>query len=96
VLKHLFYLIKDKDMDGKQPHLYNNNKINELIKLNIHHDTKNIYYYTLKKKYGELSDIYKHNSQFYSDKSIITSAFLFSHWCNSSKDNSIYFNYFID
>lgn len=94
VLKHLLNLIKDKDMDGKQAHLYK--KINELIKLNMHHDTKNIFNYTLKKKYGELSEIYKHNSQFYGDKSIITSALLFSQWCDSSKDNSLYFNYFID
>lgn len=62
----------------------------------MHHKTKNLYTLTLRKKYGEISDINKHNSQFYSDKSIITSALLFSSWCDSSKENSIYFNYYID
>lgn len=93
VLKHVLNLIKS--IEGEEQ-LYNNNKIKELIKLNMHHNTKNLYNLTLRKKYGDISLIHKHNSQYYSDKSIITSALLFSSWCDSSKDNSIYFNYFID
>jgi hypothetical protein len=70
--------------------------IDELIKLNIHYNTKNIFKLISAKKYGELSEIHKHNSQYYSDKSIITSALLFSDWADSNKNNSLYFNNFID
>jgi DNA-directed RNA polymerase len=94
VLKHLFNLLI---ISEAAPAQFNNNLIvNEIIKLNIHPDTKLIYKLTNQKKYGELSEIYKHNSQYYMDKSIIISALMFSDWCDSSKDNSLYFNYFID
>nr|QWO71408.1 RNA polymerase [Termitomyces sp. K2P1] len=93
VLKHIMSLIVATERD---PLLYNQEKLNELIKLNIHPNTKDIYNLNLSKKFGEVEEIQKHNSQFYSDKTIITNALLFSSWCDSSQDNKIYFNYFID
>lgn len=96
MLKHIFNIIKSNDGESLPYGLYNNEKINELIKLNIHPNTKNIYILNLRKKYGDISEIHKHNSQYYSDKTIITNALLFSSWCDSSNGNSIYFNYFID
>lgn len=69
VLKHILNLIQNSD---------NNNKIKELIKLNIHPNTHNMLKLNLTHKYGELNDIAIHNSQFYSDKSIILSAILLS------------------
>jgi hypothetical protein len=62
----------------------------------MHPNTIKLYNFTLRKKYGDISDIQTHNSQFYSDKSVITYALIFSAWSQSSEDNSIYFNYFID
>nr|QWO71405.1 RNA polymerase [Termitomyces sp. K1Ag] len=93
VLKHIMSLIVATE---REPLLYNQEKLNELIKLNIHPNTKDIYNLNLSKKFGEVEEIQKHNSQFYSDKTIITNALLFSSWCDSSQDNKIYFNYFID
>jgi hypothetical protein len=87
VLKHLLNLIQGSA---------NKDKINELIKLNIHSNTKNMFKLNLTHKYGELNEIAIHNSQFYNNKSIILSAILFSSWCESSHNNSLYFNYFID
>jgi DNA-dependent RNA polymerase len=91
VLNHVFNLF-----NARESGIYSNNKINELIKLNMHPNTTKLYNLTIKKKYGEITDIYKHNSQYYSDKSVITYALIFLKWCESSDDNSIYFNYFID
>ena len=62
----------------------------------MHPNTKNLYDLNLSKKYGLISDILKHNSQFYSDRTVISYAIMLSNWCDSNEDNSIYFNYFID
>nr|QWO71409.1 RNA polymerase [Termitomyces sp. T123] len=91
LLNHVLNLVNANDSG-----VYSNDKINEIIKLNMHPNTMNIYNLTLSKKSGDISDIQAHNSQFYSDKSVITYALIFSDWIQSSKENSIYFNYFID
>lgn len=93
VLKHLLNLVT---VSSAAPKLYNSNKINELIKLNIHPQTKNLFKLTYSNKLGDVLDIQKHNSRFYSDKTSITTALLFANWCEASIDNSLYFNYFID
>lgn len=90
VLKHIFNII------ANEAQLFNKLKINELIKLNLHPNSKNSYMLNKYKKYGDLFEIKTHNSQYFMDKSIITSALMFSTWCDSSKDNSIHFNFFID
>lgn len=100
MLKHLLFLIKGNYIDDKENGAGSEVSvaINKLIKLNIHPETKNMYNLSLSKKQGVILDILTHNSQYYSDKSIITSAFLFSAtpWCDSSGENKLYFNYFMD
>jgi DNA-dependent RNA polymerase len=98
VLKHLLFIIKGNYNDDKEngAGCEVSAAIKKLIKLNIHPETKNMYNLSLRKKQGEILDILTHNSQYYSDKSIITSALLFSSWCDSSEENKLYFNYFMD
>jgi DNA-dependent RNA polymerase len=98
VLKHLLFLIKGNYNDDKENGVGSEMSaaINELIKLNLHPETKNMYNLSLMKKEGEILDIKIHNSQYYINKSIMTSALLFSSWCDSSEENKLYFNYFMD
>jgi hypothetical protein len=55
-----------------------NEKIKDLIKLNLHPNTRNMYKLQLKHKHGEINDILIHNSHFYSDRSIILYSILFA------------------
>lgn len=60
-------------MNANESGVYSNDKIYDIIKLYLHPNTINLFYF----KYGEITKIQKHNSQFYSDKSVITFALMF-------------------
>lgn len=96
VLKHLLILINGNYCENNSTAWVVRALINERIILNMHPETSKLYNLGLKNKQGKIQEILKHNSQYFSDKSIITSALLFSSWCESSIDNKLYFNYIMD
>jgi hypothetical protein len=74
----------------------NDDRINKLIKINLHSKTKDVFNLSNdKNKQIELYDVLKHNSQYYRDRTVLHLALLFSKWC-SNKNNSIYFPLFVD
>lgn len=44
-------------MDANESGVYSNDKIYDIIKLNLHPNTMNLFNLNLKKKYGEITDI---------------------------------------
>jgi DNA-dependent RNA polymerase len=73
----------------------NDERIINLIKINLHPKTKEMYKSSSEIDKLELINIMRHNSQYYSDNIILQLALLFSDWCNE-KDNSLYIPLFIE
>ena|ERR1700719_3522045 len=84
VLNYIFDLLENEDKE-----------ILKIIKLNIHPQTKEIYKLSFSNKINELNLIFKHNSQYYSDSTVLQLALIYSKGCKN-KDNSIYFPIFIE
>jgi hypothetical protein len=74
----------------------NDDRINKLIKTNLHSKTNEIFDLSNNKdKQIELYEILKYNSQYYRDRTVLHLVLLFSKWC-SNPNNSIYFPLFVD
>jgi len=73
----------------------NDERIYNFINLDLHPKTKEIHKLTITKNMIELNLIQKHNSKYYSDKTVLQTAFLFSKLTNEN-ENCIYFPHFID
>jgi hypothetical protein len=85
LLKIIFELLDKQD-----------DRINKLIKINLHPKTKDIFDLSYDKdKQIELYEILKYNSQYYRDRTVLHLALLFSKWC-SNNNNSVYFPLFVD
>lgn len=85
VLDAIIYLLKN-----------NNTNIYKYIKLFKHLESDQLYTYFTKYDIEKVNTIQEHNNCFYISTNILSTALLFNDWCNSSKDNSIYFPYFLD
>jgi len=66
-------------LNANESGVYSNDKFR--IKLYLQHNTIFLF-----NSGGKSYEIKKHNSQFYSDKSVITFALMFSYWAQSTDD----------
>jgi len=74
----------------------NDDRINKLIKISLHPQTKDVFKLSKdKEKKKEFYEILKHNSQYYVNRGVLQIALLLSKWC-SNKKNGIYFPLFVD
>jgi hypothetical protein len=73
----------------------NEKNILNLIKVDLHPETKNLFKLNVKKEFYKLNTILKHNSAYYNDNTVLQIALLFSEWTKNN-NNCIYFPLFLE